>query len=149
MPPRGPRFRPQRLGPWPFTISVVNLFGGNFVWFLWLAHPVRSVFAATPLADSTPSDHDSPNAPATARSVYVFAHTAAQPARLASRFWVGLWPPVIVICATKTQPPAAALSGDCCDEWLSSRCGGRCWNPRLGPRPFTISVVKLFGGNFV
>jgi hypothetical protein len=45
------------------------------------------VVAATPLADSMPSDHDSPNAPATARSVYVIAHTAARPLRLVPRFW--------------------------------------------------------------
>ena len=80
-----PRFRPPRLGPWPFTISVVNLFGGNFVWVLWLAHPVRSVFAATPLEDSMPSDHDSANAPATASSVYVIAHPAAGPTHYAPR----------------------------------------------------------------
>jgi len=51
----------------------------------WLAHQVRSVVAATPLANSTPSDHDSPNVPATARSFYVIAHPAALPARLAPR----------------------------------------------------------------
>jgi hypothetical protein len=41
----------------------------------WVAHQVRSVVAATP----TPLDHDSPNAPATARSVYVIVHAAARP----------------------------------------------------------------------
>ena len=41
--------------------------------------------AATLLADSTPSDHDSPNARATARSVFVIAHPAARPIRLAPR----------------------------------------------------------------
>ena len=44
----------------------------------WLAHQVLSVVAATPVANSTPSDHDSPNAPATARSVYVIAHLAVR-----------------------------------------------------------------------
>ena len=47
----------------------------------WLAYQVRSVVAATPLANSTPSDHDSLNAPATARSVYVIVHPAARPTR--------------------------------------------------------------------
>ena len=59
-----------------------------------MAHQVRSADAAKPLAVSTPSNHDSPNAPATARSVYVIAHPAAQPARLAPQVWVlRLWPP--------------------------------------------------------
>ena len=83
-----PRFRPPRLGPRPYTSSAVNSFGGCFVWVLWLAHQVWSVVAATPLADSTQSDHESPNAPAIARSVYVIAHTTALPARLGPRFWV-------------------------------------------------------------
>ena len=74
-----PRFRPPRLGPRPYTISAVNSFRGNFVWVLWLAHEPRSAVAAKPLADSTPSDHDSPNAPATVRSVYVIGHPAARP----------------------------------------------------------------------
>ena len=69
----------------------------------WMAHQVRSAVAAKPLADSTPSDHDSPNAPATARSVYVIAHTAARPARLAPRFWCGAVA-AFVNCATVTQP---------------------------------------------
>ena len=48
-------------------VGVIDSFGGSSVWLLkpWLAHQVRSVVAATPLADSTPSDHDSSNAPAT------------------------------------------------------------------------------------
>ena len=83
-----PLFRPPRLGPRPYTSSAVNSFGGCFVWVLWLAHQVWSVVAATPLADSTQSDHESPNAPAIARSVYVIAHTTALPARLGPRFWV-------------------------------------------------------------
>ena len=68
-------------------VGVIVLFVGSSVWLLkpWLAHQVRSVVAATPLADLTPSDHDSPNAPATARSVYVIAHPAAPPSRLAPR----------------------------------------------------------------
>ena len=73
-----PRFKLRRVGPRPFTVGVVNSFGGGFVWILWLAHQVRSVVAATSLADLLPSDHDSPNAPATACSVYVIAHPAAQ-----------------------------------------------------------------------
>ena len=40
-------------------------------------------------ATSTPSDHDSPNATATARSVYVFAHTAARQMGLEPRFCGG------------------------------------------------------------
>ena len=84
-----PRFRPPRLGPWPCIIGVVNSFGGSFVWVLWLVHRVRSAVAAKPLADSTPSDHESSNAPANARSVYVIAHPAARPLRLAPRFWGG------------------------------------------------------------
>jgi hypothetical protein len=72
-------------------VGVVDSFAGSFVWVLWLAHQMRSVVAATPLADSAPSDHDSPNAPATARSVYVIAHPAARPTRLAPRFWGALW----------------------------------------------------------
>jgi hypothetical protein len=69
-----PCFRAGRLGPRSFTISAVKSFEGNFVWILWLAHQLWSVIAETPLADSAPSDHDNPNAPATARSVYVIAH---------------------------------------------------------------------------
>jgi hypothetical protein len=80
-------FRPPRLGPRPFTIGVVNSLGDSFVWVIWLARQPRSAVAATPLADSTLSDHDSPNAPATARSVYVIAHPAARPLRLVPRFW--------------------------------------------------------------
>ncbi|MBT7447774.1 MAG: hypothetical protein HN797_08455 [Tateyamaria sp.] len=57
----------------------------------WLAHQVRSVVAATPLANSTPSDHDSLNAPATARSVYVIAHPAARP-MCHPRWFGGAWP---------------------------------------------------------
>ena len=72
-----PRFRPPCLGPRPYTISAVNSFAGSFVRVIWPDHQPRSAVAATPLADSTDSDHDSPNAPATVRSVYVFAHTAA------------------------------------------------------------------------
>ena len=44
----------------------------------WIAHQSRSMVAATLLADSTQSDYDSPNARATARSVYVIAHPAAR-----------------------------------------------------------------------
>ena len=106
-----PIHRPPRLGPRPYTNSAVNSFVASFVWVLWLDYQPRSAVAATPLAVSTPSDHDSPNAPTTARSVYVIAHPAARPLRLAPRFWVGLWPPVIVICAIKTQPPAAVSLG--------------------------------------
>ena len=83
-----PYHRPLRHGPRSFTVSVVKPFGGSFVWVIWLAHPVRSQVATTPLAASTPSDHDSPNAPTTARSVYVVAYPAAQPARPVLRFWV-------------------------------------------------------------
>ena len=74
--------------PRPYAISAVNSFGCSFVWVLWLAHQVRSVVAATPLTVSTASDHDSPNAPATARSVYVIAHPTARPLRRAPRSWV-------------------------------------------------------------
>ena len=69
--------RPPRLGPRPYTNSAVNSFAGSFVRVIWPDHQPQPAVAATPLADSTPSDHDSPNAPATVRSVYVFAHTAA------------------------------------------------------------------------
>jgi len=84
-----PRFRPPCRGPRPYTISAVNSFGGNFVWVLWLAYQSRSMVAATLLADSMPSDHASTNAPTTARSVYVIAHSTARPPRLAPRFWGG------------------------------------------------------------
>jgi hypothetical protein len=89
-----PRFWPPRLGPRSLTNSVVNSLGGIFVWVLWLAHQVRSVIAETPLADSKPSDHDSPNAPAPARSVYVIAHPAARPTRHGPRF-SGLLDPIL------------------------------------------------------
>ena len=55
-----PRFKLRRVGPRPFTVGVVNSFGGGFVWILWLAHQVRSVVAATSLADSTESIKDWP-----------------------------------------------------------------------------------------
>ena len=60
---------------------MADSFEEIFVWLLkpWMAHQVRSAVAAKPLAVSTPSNHDSPNAPATARSVYVIAHPAARP----------------------------------------------------------------------
>ena len=48
-------------------ICVVKSFRDSFVWILWLDHQARSVVAATPLADSTPSDQDSPKEPVTAR----------------------------------------------------------------------------------
>ena len=61
-------------------VGVLDSFGGSFVWLLkpWLAHQSRSMVAVTLLADSTPSDHDSPNAPATARSLYFIAHPTAR-----------------------------------------------------------------------
>ena len=31
-----PRFKLRRVGPRPFTVGVVNSFGGGFVWILWL-----------------------------------------------------------------------------------------------------------------
>ena len=60
---------------------MLDSFLGSSVQLLkpWLDHQPQFSVAATPLAVSTPSDHDSPNAPATARSVYVFAHTAVRP----------------------------------------------------------------------
>ena len=84
-----PRFRPPRLGPWPYTVSVANSFRCSFVWALWPDHQPRSAVVATPLADSKPSYHDSSNAPATPRSVYVIVYTAARSLRLAPRFWDG------------------------------------------------------------
>jgi hypothetical protein len=89
-----PYLRPPRLGPRPYTISAVNSFVGSSVWVLWLGHQVPSVVAAKPLTGSTPSDHDSPNEPATARSVYVIAHTAARPPWLAPRVWGGAVAPL-------------------------------------------------------
>jgi hypothetical protein len=77
-------------------MSVVNSFGWSFVWMLWLGHQVRSVVAATTLADATQSDHDSPNAPATARSVYVIAHPAARPPR-GLHHGCGLLPPILTV----------------------------------------------------
>jgi hypothetical protein len=79
----GPCFRAPRLGPRPFTISVLKSFGVSFVWVLWLDHLAWSAVAAT----STLSDQDSPNASETARSVYVIAHLAARQLWLAPRFW--------------------------------------------------------------
>ena len=76
-----PYLRPPRLGPRPYTISAVNSFMGSFVWFLWLDHQPRSAFAETPLTDSALSDHDSPYAPATTRSVYVITPPATRPPR--------------------------------------------------------------------
>ena len=75
-----PDSRPLRLGSRLYVISAVNSFGGSSVWLLkvWMAHQSWFAVAATPLADSTPSDHDSPNVPATARLVYVIAHPAAR-----------------------------------------------------------------------
>jgi len=71
-------------------VGVVDSLGGSFVRLLkpWLDHQPQFSVATTPLADSTPSDHDSHHAPVTACSVYVVAYPAAQPARLALRFWV-------------------------------------------------------------
>ena len=90
--PRGPPvFGPRVSAHGPLTNSVVKSFGGSFVWVLWLAHQVRSAVAAKPLSDSTASDHDSPNVPATARSVYVIVHPAAQPARLGPCVWELPW----------------------------------------------------------
>jgi hypothetical protein len=77
LPSRGPRFRPPRLGPWPYTVSVANSFRCSFVWVLWPEYQVWSAVVATPLAYSTPSDHDGPNATATALSVYVIVRPAA------------------------------------------------------------------------
>ena len=57
----------------------------------WLAHQSRFAVAATPLADSTPSDHDGPNAPATGRSVYVITHPATRQMRH-PRWFGGAWP---------------------------------------------------------
>ncbi|MDC0541427.1 hypothetical protein OAO50_07140, partial [Paracoccaceae bacterium] len=57
----------------------------------WLAHQSRFAVAATPLADSTPSDHDGPNAPATGRSVYVITHSATRQMRH-PRWFGGAWP---------------------------------------------------------
>ena len=39
--PGTPYRRAPRLGPWAFSISLVNLFGSNFVWrpTQWIAHP--------------------------------------------------------------------------------------------------------------
>ena len=67
--------RPPRLSPWPYTVSVAKLFRGSFIWVLWLDLQALSAVAVTPLAGSTRLDHDSSNAPATARLVYVIAHT--------------------------------------------------------------------------
>ena len=47
-----PYLRPPCRGPRPYTISVVNSFRCSFIWVLWLARQVRSVVAATPLANS-------------------------------------------------------------------------------------------------
>ena len=90
-----PYHRPPRLSLWPYTVSVANSFRCSFVWVLWPDHQPRSAVAAKPLSDSTASDHDSPNAPATARSVYVIAHPAARRRRRSSRLrWkncLGSW----------------------------------------------------------
>ena len=86
-----PRLRPSRLGPWPYTISVVKSFRGSLIWVLWRDFQALSDVAATPLADSTLSDHDSPNPPATARSVYVITHPATRP-MCHPRWFGGPWP---------------------------------------------------------
>ncbi len=116
-----PRFRPPRLGPRPYTISAVNSFRGNFVWVLWLAHQPQFSVATTPLADSTPSDHDSSNAPATARSVYVIAHPAARPLRLAPRFWGEAVAPCDRDLRNKDTAACCCVSGGyCCQQlWFS------------------------------
>ena len=77
--------------------------------------------AATLLADSTPSDHDSPNARATARSVFVIAHTAAQPARLAPRVWGGAVAPCDRDLRNKDTAACCRVSGGyCCQQlWIS------------------------------
>ena len=66
--------------------------------------------AANPLEDSTPSDHDSPNAPATVRSVYVFAHTAATE-NAACTLALGLGLGEAVAHAAGTQPPVTGYGG--------------------------------------
>jgi len=36
-----PNFRALRLGPWALSISVVNSFGGGFVWLRHLYSPIN------------------------------------------------------------------------------------------------------------
>ena len=98
----------------------------------WLAHQVRSVVAATPLANSTPSDHDSPNVPATARSFYVIAHPAALPARLAPRSEGNL---------TQSSTVKPQGSAGTSDHGPRASC--------LGLRAFSISFVGSSGISFV
>ena len=102
-------------------IGVVNSFVCYFVWVLWPAYQVRSAVAAKPLAGSTASDHDSPNAPVTARSVYVIAYTAAQPARLEPRFCVGAVAPCDRDLRNKDTAACCRVSvGYCCQQlWFS------------------------------
>ena len=98
----------------------------------WLAHQVRSVVAATPLANSTPSDHDSPNVPATARSFYVIAHPAALPARLAPRSEGNLTQ------SSTVKPQGSAGTSD-------HGHGASC----LGLWAFSISLVNSLERDFV
>ena len=77
-----------------------------------------SAVVATPLAVSTPSDHDSPNAPATVRSVYVIAHPAARPLRLAPRFWGGAVAPCDRDLRNKDTAACCRVSGGYCVRLL-------------------------------
>ena len=128
----GPRFRPPRLGPWPYTVSVANSFRCSFVWVLWPEYQVWSAVVATPLADSKPSYPDNPNTPATARSVYVILHAAALPARLAPRSEGNL---------TQSSTVKPQGSAGTSDHGPRASC--------LGLRAFSISFVGSSGISFV
>jgi hypothetical protein len=99
----------------------------------WLAYQVRSVVAATPLADTTPSDHDSPNAPATARSVYVIVHPAVRPSRCIPRSG-GLLRPT-----PNPQAPKAKVNG-------AASLKAEARSTRRGLR---VRVVDSLGRSFV
>ena len=87
----------------------------------------------------TQSDHDSPNALTTARSVYVIAHPAARPPRLATRVWGGAVAP----CDRDMRNRDTAAC--CCVGGLlrPTVTDQRRWTPR-GP-PITGPRVSAYG----
>ena len=128
-----PRFWSLCLGPWPYTVSVANSFRCSFVCVLWQDHQVWSTVATTPLADSKPSYPDSPNAPATARSVYVIVHAAARPPYQT--------PPSMIWAVTAPNPHAPRATAH---RPAPLNAGSR--STRRGLR---VGVVDSFGRSFV
>ena len=93
-----------------------------------MAHQSWFAVAATPLADSTPSDHDSPNAPATARSVYVIAHPAAR----LTHYDAGVTAPNLHTSGATANRPAPLQAG-----------------ARYTRRGLRVGMVDSFGRSFV